>query len=179
MPTTPLEAVWDWIKNTRLKFAQNVPILQKEKGHADEIWISLGICPLPRSVEVSTLAKVLIKHWKWHFIKVALVGCQCSQLLGTYDTFYLENLLSLWSSIVNAAVTALLLAIMFLPERTLQCQILPPGRSQYQPGPMRAGSPSWPLHHTCPVLVGTKTSSKCSVIILGSASPLYPSLGYY
>ena len=86
---------------------------------------------------------------------------------------YLENLLSLWSSIVNAAVTALLLAIMFLPERTLQCQKLPPGRSQYQPGPMRAGSPSWPLHHTCPVLVGTKTSSKCSVIIHGSASPLF------
>ena len=93
--------------------------------------------------------------------------------LVAYDTFYLENLLSLWSSIVNAAVTALLLAIMFLPERTLQCQKLPPGRSQYQPGPMRAGSPSWPLHHTCPVLVGTKTSSKCSVIIRGSASPLF------
>ena len=99
--------------------------------------------------------------------------------LVAYDTFYLANLLSLWSPIVNAAVTALLLAIMFLPERTLQCQKLLPVRSQNQPGTMRAGSPSCPLHHICPVSVGTKTSSKCSVIILGSASPLYPSLGYY
>ena len=83
------------------------------------------------------------------------------------------------SPIVNETVTALLLAIMFLPMWTLQCQKLFPVRSQNQPGPMHAGSPSWPLHHICPVSVGTKTSSKCSVIILGSASPLYPSLGYY
>ena len=90
--------------------------------------------------------------------------------LVAYDTINLENLLSLWSPIVNAAVTALLLAIIFLPERTLQCQKLLPVRSQNRPGPVRAGSPSCHLRHTCPVSVGTRMSSKYSIIMHSNRS---------